>query len=249
MRHGKIQAHMRNTASGWTSLVAWQRVSLLGIIAAMLLVASYSWGEDFVVIPAPVVDNARAKGAPQVAVLAGGCFWGIQGVYEHVRGVRKAISGYSGGDKASAIYEVVSSGRTGHAESVQITFDPAEISFGQILQIYFSVAHDPTQLDRQGPDRGPQYRSAIFYMDDSQKKIAEAYIAQLNKAKAYSKPIVTRVDPYKAFYWAEPEHQDFLVHNPNNPYIVTHDLPKIANLRKVFPAIYNNTPIPFDGLR
>src|SRR5882672_5462972 len=233
--------------NAWTSVITWQRVSLLGIIAAALLLATYSWGEDAVVIPAPAVDNAHAPGAQQVAVIAGGCFWGIQGVYEHVRGVKKAISGYSGGDKASAIYEVVSSGKTGHAESVQITFDPAEISFGQILQIYFSVAHDPTQLDRQGPDRGTQYRSAIFYMDDSQKKIAEAYIAQLNTTKAFSRAIVTRVDPHKAFYSAESEHQDFLVHNPNNPYIVANDLPKISNLRKVFPAVYRGDPITFNG--
>ena len=240
---------MAKTGTRWTSFMTWQRVSLVGIVAVMLLVASYGWGENAVVIPAPAVDNARAAGTPQVAVLAGGCFWGIQGVYEHVRGVRKAISGYSGGEKATAQYEVVSSGKTGHAESVQITFDPAEISFGQILQIYFSIGHDPTQLDRQGPDRGTQYRSAIFYMDDSQKKIAEAYIDQLNKSKAFPKAIVTRVDPFKGFYMAESEHQDFLVRNPNNPYIMANDLPKISNLRKVFPSIYRGDPIPFNGVR
>jgi len=247
--HGKICRSMAQNGVHSTSFITWKKLSVLGIVAAMLLVASYGWGESVVIVPAPAVDNAHAPGSLQVAVIAGGCFWGIQGVYEHVRGIRKAVSGYSGGEQATAAYEVVSSGKSGHAESVQITFDPAEISYGEILQIYFSVGHDPTQLNRQGPDRGTQYRSDIFYLDASQKKIAEAYIAQLNKAKTFSSPIATRVDPLNGFYSAESEHQDFLVHNPNNPYIVVNDLPKISNLRKVFPAVYRDSPIPFDGVR
>jgi peptide-methionine (S)-S-oxide reductase len=239
---------MKKTENHWT-LITWQNLSIVGLLAVMLLVATYSWGEGFVIVPAPAVDNARAPGAPQVAVLAGGCFWGIQGVYEHVRGVRRAVSGYAGGDKASAAYEIVSTGTTGHAETVQITFNPAEISYGQILQIYFSVAHDPTQLNRQGNDQGKQYRSNIFYVDASQKRIAEAYIAQLNKAKTFASPIVTRVDPFKDFFVAETEHQDFLIHNPGNPYIRNVDLPKIANLHKVFSAMYREDPVTVNSVR
>src|SRR5262250_2103972 len=164
--------------------------------------------EQAVVIPAPVVDNPKASGPLQTAVLAGGCFWGVQGVYQHVRGVRKVLSGYAGGTKATADYHTVSRGDTGHAESVQIVFDPKEISYGEILQIYFSVVHDPTQLNRQGPDIGTQYRSDIFYSNDSQKNIAEAYIAQLNKEKVFRRPIATRLDPLKEFYAAEDYHQD-----------------------------------------
>ena len=179
----------------------------------------------------------------QTAVLAGGCFWGVQGVYEHVRGVQKVLSGYAGGEKATAHYDIVSSGSTGHAESVQIVFDPKEISYGEILQIYFSVVHDPTQLNRQGPDRGTQYRSNIFYSNDSQKKIAEAYIAQLGKANVFRGSIVTRVDALKDFYSAEGYHQDYLIHNPQNPYIVFNDIPKIQNLKKLFAGIYRGQPV------
>jgi peptide-methionine (S)-S-oxide reductase len=162
----------------------------------------------------------------------------VQGVFEHVRGVRKVVAGYAGGDKTSANYKTVSSGATGHAESVQITFDPAVVSYGELLQIFFSVAHDPTQLNRQGPDTGTQYRSAIFYSDETQKNIAQAYIAQLNKSKAFPHKIVTRVDLFKGFYAAEDYHQDFLIHNPNYPYIVFNDLPKIENLKRIFPNYY-----------
>jgi peptide-methionine (S)-S-oxide reductase len=203
--------------------------------------------EPAVVIPAPALDDARAAGPLQTAVLAGGCFWGVQGVYEHVRGVKQVLSGYSGGSKATAEYEVVSRGRTGHAESVQIRFDPKEISYGEILRIYFSVVHDPTQLDQQGPDSGPQYRSNIFYASSAQRKIAQAYILQLDQAKVFERPIVTRVDPLKAFYPAEEYHQDFLQHNPNHPYIVINDLPKIDNLRKVFPTYFREPPISAKG--
>jgi len=200
-------------------------------------------GEGAVKLPAPSVDNPKTAGPLQTAVIAGGCFWGVQGVYQYTRGVRQVLSGYSGGDKSTAEYEKVGTGRTGHAESVQIVFDPREISYGEILQIFFSVVHDPTQLDRQGPDFGPQYRSAIFYADASQKRVAEAYIAQLNGTKVFGGPIVTRVDPLKGFYPAEAYHQDFLLLNPRYPYIVINDLPKIANLKKVFPEKYREKPV------
>jgi peptide-methionine (S)-S-oxide reductase len=199
--------------------------------------------ESAVVIPAPAVDDSKVVGPLQTAVLAGGCFWGVQGVYEHVRGVRQVLSGYSGGDKSTAEYEAVSRGGTGHAESVQIRFDPKEISYGEILHIYFSVVHDPTQLNRQGPDSGTQYRSNIFYASESQRSIAQAYVAQLGRAKVFGRTIVTRVDPLKGFYAAEAYHQDFLQRNPRHPYIVINDLPKIENLRKIFPAIYREPPI------
>jgi peptide-methionine (S)-S-oxide reductase len=219
--------------------------------AALLVIAlGLSWSfssaalaEKVVVIAAPALDNPRAAGPLQTAVLAGGCFWGVQAVFEHVQGVRKVLSGYSGGTKANAEYEIVSTGRTGHAESVEISFDPKEVSYGQILQIYFSVAHDPTQLNRQDPDVGPQYRSNIFFSDDMQKKIAEAYIAQLNKAKVFGGTIVTRVDALKEFYPAEDYHQDFLTRKPLNPYIQKYDLPKLQNLKTTFPVFYRGQPV------
>jgi peptide-methionine (S)-S-oxide reductase len=183
-----------------------------------------------------------AEPAMQTAVLAGGCFWGTQGVFEHVKGVRQVLAGYSGGERATAVYDTVSTGTTGHAESIQITFDPAVISYADLLQIFFSVAHDPTELDRQGPDTGSQYRSEIFYADAVQQKTALDYIAQLNQAHVFSHPIVTRVDPLKGFYPAESFHQDFLVRNPRYPYIVINDLPKIANLKREFPQSYVDQP-------
>jgi peptide-methionine (S)-S-oxide reductase len=167
----------------------------------------------------------------------------VQGVFEHLHGVRRVLSGYAGGEQGTAEYETVSTGRTGHAESVQITFDPQQVSYGEILQVFFSVAHDPTQLNRQGPDTGTQYRSAIFYGDDAQKQIAEAYIAQLQKTGAFHRPIVTRVDPLQGFYAAEGYHQDFLLHNPSDPYIVFNDLPKIRNFQKTLPALYAAKPV------
>ena len=212
------------------------------LMAALLsagawLAVSRSSAEEGRAIPAPAVDEAPVQGTtPEVAVLAGGCFWGVQGVYQHVRGVQKVLSGYAGGTKATADYDAVSRGDTGHAESVEIRFDPKELSYGEILQIYFSVVHDPTQLNRQGPDTGTQYRSNIFYADESQKRIAQAYIAQLQQAKLFPRAIVTRVDPLSAFYAAEAYHQDFLLLNPTYPYIVMHDLPKIDNFKRVFPV-------------
>jgi peptide-methionine (S)-S-oxide reductase len=196
-----------------------------------------------VIIAPPAVDNPKTAGPAQTAVLAAGCFWGVQGVFEHVRGVKKVWAGYAGGEKSTAQYETVSGGRTGHAESVKIVFDPALISYGQILQIAFSVVHDPTQLNRQGPDVGTQYRSAIFYVDDEQKRIALAYIAQLDQAHAFARPIVTRVDALQGFYTAEDYHQDYLIHNPNQPYIAMYDVPKVANFKRTFPELYSGQPV------
>ena len=190
-------------------------------------------------VPAPAVDASRTSTAgQQTAVLAGGCFWGIQAVFQHVKGVISATSGYSGGSAKTAEYEVVSTGDTGHAESVQIVYDPSQITFGELLRIFFSVAHDPTQKDRQGPDEGTQYRSAIFYANDEQKRIAEAYMAQLDQAKVFSRPIVTQVVSLQAFYPAEAYHQNYAALHPNQPYIVFNDAPKVAHLRQVFPDFY-----------
>ena len=181
--------------------------------------------------------SSAAKGE-QTAVLAGGCFWGVDAVFKHVKGVENVVAGYSGGSAATAHYEVVSAGRTGHAESVKITYDPSKISYSDLLRIFFSVAHDPTELNRQGPDEGTQYRSVIFYSNEDQKQIALAYIDQLNKAKVFRKPIVTQVVPLKAFYPAEAYHQNFLALHPDNPYIVYNDLPKLRKLQKQFPTLY-----------
>jgi peptide-methionine (S)-S-oxide reductase len=192
-------------------------------------------------IPTPAVDAALATAkAEQTTVIAGGCFWGIQAVFQHVKGVISATSGYSGGAARTAEYELVSNGDTGHAESVKITYDPSQITYGQLLRVFFSVAHDPTQLNRQGPDTGTQYRSSIFYASDEQKRIAEAYIAQLDKAKVYPRPIVTQVVPLKAFYPAEAYHQDYAARHPDNPYIVYNDAPKVAHLRQEFPDLYTS---------
>ena len=219
--------------------------ALLGAVALGLgLWHSPLFGAEAPVILAPpAIDNPKAAGPTQTAVLAAGCFWGVQGVFEHVRGVKKVWAGYAGGDKSTAQYETVSSGRTGHAESVKILFDPAAISYGQILQIAFSVVHDPTQLNRQGPDTGTQYRSAIFYADDDQKRIALAYIAQLDQAHVYARPIVTRVDPLLGFYTAEDYHQDYLIYHPNQPYIAINDIPKVINFRRTFPELYSGQPV------
>ncbi|NEW91501.1 peptide-methionine (S)-S-oxide reductase MsrA [Rhodopseudomonas sp. BR0M22] len=197
--------------------------------------------EEAVVIPPPKLD-AKETGGLQTAVFAGGCFWGVQGVFQHTSGVVNALSGYAGGSRASASYPLVSTGTTGHAEAVEVKYDPKRISYGKLLQIYFSVAHDPTQLDRQGPDTGPQYRSAIFTTSDEQKQIADAYIAQLDAAKVFSAPIVTKVGPLKGFYAAEAYHQDYLTLHPNQPYIAYNDLPKIEALKKLFPTEYLDKP-------
>jgi len=211
----------------------------LAIVA--LAAAPLRAAEDAVIIPAPTIDAQTASGI-QTAVLAGGCFWGVQGVFQHTAGIFNAVSGYSGGSKATADYSLVSSGTTGHAEAVEIKYDPQKISYGKILQIFFSVVHDPTQLNRQGPDTGTQYRSAIFTTSDEQKKVAEAYIAQLNAAKVYRKPIVTKVGALEAFYPAEAYHQDYLTLHPNQPYIAYNDIPKVENLKKIFAENYIDKP-------
>jgi peptide-methionine (S)-S-oxide reductase len=200
--------------------------------------------EPAVVIPAPAEDAAAASGTgPETAVIAGGCFWGVQGVFQHVKGVTSAVSGYAGGEASTARYGEVGSGRTGHAESVRITYDPKQISYGRLLQIYFSVAHNPTELNRQGPDSGTQYRSTIFTANADQARIAKAYIAQLDRAKVFGKPIATTVEPLKGFYAAEAYHQDYLTLNPTQPYIAINDLPKIENLKRVFPDSYRSKPV------
>jgi peptide-methionine (S)-S-oxide reductase len=211
---------------------------LLSVLPVIGLVACTA-SNAAVALPDPAADTplAKEKGTA-TAVLAGGCFWGVEAVYEHVKGVTNVVSGYSGGTADSAQYEKVSAGLTQHAESVRVTYDPSQITYGQILKIFFSVVHDPTQLNRQGPDVGPHYRSAIFFANDEQKKVAQAYIAQLQAARVYPRQIVTEVAPLKAFYLAEPYHQDYAARNPTQPYIVIHDLPKVANLQKQFPAIY-----------
>jgi peptide-methionine (S)-S-oxide reductase len=217
-----------------------KRVARTGLICVCASVACLVTFRAFAAgnIPAPATD-IPAPTAKQLdtAVLAGGCFWGIEGVYEHVKGVKKAVSGYAGGDASTAHYDLVSSGDTGHAESVQVTFDPAVVSYGKLLQVFFAVAHDPTELDRQGPDWGTQYRSAIFFSSAEQERVARAYIAQLNGTKVFSKPIVTRLTPLKAFYPAEDYHQHFLELNPTHPYIMYNDLPKIAQLKRLFPEL------------
>jgi peptide-methionine (S)-S-oxide reductase len=214
------------------------------LIAVLALAATVAWNregaaENATVIPDPAVDAPpAAHSGEQTAVFSGGCFWGIQAVFQHVKGVKSATSGYSGGEAKTAEYETVSTGETGHAESVKVVFDPAQISYGRLLKVFFSVAHDPTQLNRQGPDSGSQYRSAIFFSNDEQKRIATAYISQLDQAKSFSRPIVTQVAPLKAFYAAEAYHQNYATLHPDNPYIATYDAPKVEHLREQFPDIY-----------
>ena len=195
-------------------------------------------------IPGPVLDEpASGQGANETAVLAGGCFWGVQGVYQHVKGVSSALAGYAGGNASTAHYETVGTGDTGHAESVRITYDPSQVSFGQLLHIFFAVVHDPTELNRQGPDVGEQYRSAIFPQNDVQKRVADAYIAQLNQAKVFDAPVVTRTDRDSGFFPAENYHQDYLNSNPTAPYIATNDMPKLDGLRQMFPELYREQPV------
>jgi peptide-methionine (S)-S-oxide reductase len=232
-----------------TTVSRLTRLAMLGGAAMLAAVAVASWQsagiaaeEEAVVIPAPAVDEKPSSGLEK-AVFAGGCFWGVQGVFQHVKGVTNAVSGYSGGAADTAHYEMTSSGTTGHAESVEVTYDPSKVTYGQLLHVYFSVAHNPTELNYQGPDSGTQYRSTIFYASDEQKKIAASYIAQLDKAKVYSAPIVTTLEAFKAFYPAEDYHQDFLTLNPTYPYIVYNDLPKIDNLKQLFPELYSEKPV------
>ena len=226
----RLQASISFRAAVLTALVA-----LLGCAQA---------AEDAVVIPAPVFDEMpTSASATATAVFAGGCFWGVQGVYQHGQGVLKAVSGYAGGSQVNAHYEIVGTGSTGHAETVQITYDPSKVTYGKLLQIFFSVAHDPTQLNMQGPDHGTQYRSTIFPVDAKQREIAEKYIAQLNAAHVYRKNIVTTLEDGRTFYPAEAYHQDFLVRNPDHPYIAINDIPKVRNLAQMFADMYQKEPV------
>ena len=220
----------------YTALFVGSAILLVGFA-----VSCSASGASATAIPDPSVDAPLATSAGvQKAVLAGGCFWGIEAVFEHVKGVSEAKSGYAGGSAASARYDLVSSGSTGHAESVEVTYDPSQVTYGQLLKVFFSVAHDPTELNRQGPDRGTQYRSAIFYANEEQKKIAIAYIAQLNKAKVFRQEMVTQVAPLDTFHEAEAYHQNYLDRHPNQPYIVINDLPKVENLKKQLPGLYKD---------
>jgi peptide-methionine (S)-S-oxide reductase len=226
-------------------LFTWRR-ALLGLAAAGVIgqCAAFSFGaaEEAVLIPPPALDETT-QARSETAVVAGGCFWGVQGVFQHVKGVKQAVSGYAGGTADTARYERVGEGDTGHAESVEVTFDPTQVSYGALLQIYFSVAHNPTELNRQGPDTGPQYRSAIFPQSSEQQRVAQAYIAQLDAAGSFEKPIVTRLESYNGFYPAEEEHQDFLTEHPTYPYIVINDLPKVAQLKRLYPDRYQEKPV------
>ncbi len=218
----------------------------LATAVGLLISSATPAAERAFIIPPPAADQAASAAATatqEKAVIAGGCFWGVQAVFQHVKGVSNAVSGYAGGQAGTANYNAVGSGRTGHAEAVEITYDPRQISYGQLLQIYFSVAHDPTQLNRQGPDHGTQYRSAVFPANDSQRKVAEAYIEQLNKSGVYPKALATTIEPLQAFYPAEDYHQDYLVRNPNSLYIVINDVPKVENLAKTFPDWWRDKPV------
>ncbi len=229
--------------ASWSSLKEFLPGLLLLSVAGAVWLASAPAAATAIPLPDPVVDQQAAGDETQVAVLAGGCFWGVQAVFQHTKGVQQALSGYSGGGKPVPSYEEVTTGRTGHAEAVQIKFNPREISYGQILKIYFSVAHDPTQLNRQGPDVGTQYRSAIFYSNSDQKRVAEAYIKQLGETGAFKSPIVTQVGQLTTFYPAEAYHQDYAIKHPTQPYIAIHDLPKVDNLKRLFPVFYRDVPV------
>ncbi|WP_349733634.1 peptide-methionine (S)-S-oxide reductase MsrA [Pseudomonas jessenii] len=227
------------------TLFTWRRI-LLGLAAAGIIsqCSAFSFGdaEKAVIIPPPALDETT-QARSETAVFAGGCFWGVQGVFQHVKGVKNAVSGYAGGAASTAQYERVSNGNTGHAESVEVTFDPAQVSYGTLLQIYFSVAHNPTELNRQGPDSGTQYRSAIFTKNAEQQRVAQAYITQLDAAQVFDKPIVTKLETFNGFYPAEEEHQDFLTEHPTYPYIVINDLPKVAQLKQLYPDRYQEQPV------
>jgi peptide-methionine (S)-S-oxide reductase len=226
----------------------FRRASPMLCVLVLVLAGFAGWSglasaEGARALPSPTVDLPPAQTASATLVVAGGCFWGVQGVYQHVKGVTNAVSGYAGGEKRTAEYETVSGGRTGHAESVQITYDPRQISYGRLLQIFFSVVHDPTQLNRQGPDTGTQYRSAIFPATAEQADVAKAYIAQLDQLHAFKKPIVTKIEMERAFYPAEAYHQDYLTRNPTQPYIAYNDLPKIDDLKRISPDLYRAAPV------
>jgi peptide-methionine (S)-S-oxide reductase len=228
-----------NRASGAIAFVTCAVLAIAGV----KLGAATAFAQEGLSIPAPAIDAAATTAAKETAIFAGGCFWGVQGVFQRVHGVTNAVSGYAGGDKETAVYKVVGGGKTGHAEAVRITFDPKKVSYGRLLQIYFSAAHDPTQLNRQGPDLGTQYRSTVFPTSDEQARIAKAYIDQLNAAHVYKKVIATTIEPGKSFYPAEAYHQDFLTNNPDYPYIAYVDMPKIEHLKRLFPDDYRAEPV------
>ena len=227
------------------SVKAGTKGKAAGLVGAVLAAAVAAWpamaAEEAVAIKPPSLDE-KASAGTETAVFAGGCFWGVQGAFQHVKGVKEAVSGYAGGAAATAHYRIVGSGATGHAESVAVTYDPSKVTYGKLLQVYFSVAHNPTQLNFQGPDVGAQYRSTIFAQDEEQKKIARSYIAELDAAKAFPARIVTTLESGKDFYPAEAYHQDFLTENPTYPYIVYNDMPKIENLKRLFPDLYREKP-------
>jgi peptide-methionine (S)-S-oxide reductase len=219
-------------------------IAAVGLLAAAAFLAPIgrTSAETAQVLPAPAVDETPGKATTEIAVFAGGCFWGVQGVFEHVKGVTKAVSGYAGGKVVNPGYEQVSTGMTGHAESVSVTFDPSQISYATLLRIFFSVALDPTQVDRQGPDRGTQYRSVLFVNGPEQDRVARAYVAQLEAAHAFSRPIATRIEPSGPFYPAETYHQDYLEHHPDSPYIAINDMPKVHAIQTLFPADWRGEP-------
>lgn len=236
-----------NNANRLAALLPWYGLWGTVLVAAVLCFRALAWPlgdvETAVAIPAPAQDEAPSAARTETAIFAGGCFWGVQGVFQHVKGVTNAVSGYAGGAAQTANYDSVSEGNTGHAEAVQVTFDPQQVSYGQLLQIYFSVAHNPTELNRQGPDSGTQYRSAIFPLTASQQQVAKAYIAQLNGSERFAKPLVTSVEENGHFYPAESYHQNYLTNNPDQPYIVVNDLPKIKQLQQLFPTQYRTEPV------
>jgi peptide-methionine (S)-S-oxide reductase len=239
-----METQTHSFAAKATAFLA-DKVLLIAVVIAAIVgfyLARNAAAESAVKLPAPAYDMPASAG-PQTAVFAGGCFWGVQAVFQHTEGVLNAVSGYSGGSRETANYSAIGSGTTGHAEAVQVTFDPRKVSYGKLLQIYFSVAHDPTQLNRQGPDAGPQYRSAIFYGDTGQKQVAERYIAQLEAARAFPRKIVTQLTPLEAFYPAEDYHQDYATLHPTSPYIAAFDLPKIANLQAMMPEVFREKPV------
>jgi peptide-methionine (S)-S-oxide reductase len=233
-----------------TKASAWKRSSIAkvaGVVAlAVGAIASQriaNSAEPATTVPAPTQDEKVATAHSETAVFAGGCFWGVQGVFEHVRGVTQVAAGYTGGAAGTAHYDTVEEGDSGHAESVQITYDPTQITYGRLLRIFFSVAHNPTELNYQGPDHGNQYRSAVFPVNPDQRSVAQAYIAQLDKAHVFPEPVVTRVEDFKGFYPAESYHQNYLVLHPDSPYIVFNDLPKVKDLQRMFPDLYRNDPV------
>lgn len=234
----------RTPDTSGATVARWLVLAVVAAAAGLVYLGQSNSGGSAVPLPAPTQETLAGDApAPQSAVFAGGCFWGVQAVFQHTQGVLNAVSGYAGGQAQTARYERVTSGQTGHAESVQVTYDPKQISYGKLLQIYFSVAHDPTEVNRQGPDYGTQYRSAIFYQGAEQKQLAERYMAELDAAKVFPRKIATQLTPLEAFYPAEAHHQDYATLNPHSPYVAAYDRPKIANLKLVLPEVYREKPV------